>query len=901
MKRREFFFYSFLGLALLFAAGCGGGGTHPKVTLTVNPGTASVQAGATATFTASVGNDSSNKGVTWALSCSQATCGTVSPTSTGSGIAVTYAAPAMPPSSDLPVTIRATSRADSTVAASAQITVLAVTMSVSPTELTVQAGAAAPLTALVANDPTNQGVTWTVSCTQGPCGSVSPTATPSGTATTYTAPADLPASDLQVTVTAVSVTNGSVSSSATVTVPSIGITIDPSAAEVEAGGSTQFKATVVNDSQNKGVTWSVTCSPAPCGTISPITTASGTPIKYTAPATAPEDALSVTVTATSVRNPTVSTSAVVTVPTIAVAVTPDSALIPLNAKHNFSATVDHDPTHKGVNWTLTQGTSPCSPSCGTMSSSSFATTYTSPSALPANPTVTLTATSASDSTKSDAVAITVATGTVKLVPATINFGARVVKQSSAPQTVTLTNTGGSALTVNGITFTGDNPGDFSQTNTCGTSVNTGASCTFSVIFKPEGTGDRSASMAISDSSSDSPQLVSLAGKGFKSCGAQIKETLNKAPVRAAIETRGTAAVPSPTGANTVGTRVMRLVDSRRDDPFLENGTKRELLVRFWYPASLNQACKPAEYTPRAVWSYFSQLMGLPLPLVTTNSCADADVAVGSHPVVLFTHGYTGTFTDYTFLFEDLASRGYVVASVDHTYEATAIQFPDGRFLHSGFGSHLGRKLLEDDAALAFALSVRLEDLKFVAGELEHLNRLTGSPFRGKLDTSKIAVAGHSMGGLAASLMVNRDTLFKAGVIIDVHNGEVPNAVLGSTSTPVLILGSGREQWTDNECKLWSNLHGPRFAVNFKGAEHLTPSDAVWLARNAVKTGTMGPEKAVAALRNYIGVFLDSSLRGEAVDPLLTGPSSEYPDAEVANPGQALCSKVTRVAGVSSKK
>jgi len=69
----------------------------------------------------------------------------------------------------------------------------------------------------------------------------------------------------------------------------------------------------------------------------------------------------------------------------------------------------------------------------------------------------------------------------------------------------------------------------------------------------------------------------------------------------------------------------------------------------------------------------------------------------------------------------------------------------------------------------------------------------------------------------------------------------------------------------------------------------------------VKTGTMGPEKAVAALRNYIGVFLDSSLRGEAVDPLLTGPSSEYPDAEVANPGQALCSKATRVAGVSSKK
>ena len=65
MKRLEFFFHSSLGLALLIVvAGCGGGGTRPKVTLTVNPGTASVQAGATAAFTASVGNDSSNKGVT---------------------------------------------------------------------------------------------------------------------------------------------------------------------------------------------------------------------------------------------------------------------------------------------------------------------------------------------------------------------------------------------------------------------------------------------------------------------------------------------------------------------------------------------------------------------------------------------------------------------------------------------------------------------------------------------------------------------------------------------------------------------------------------------------------------------------------------------------------------------
>ena len=55
-----------------------------------------------------------------------------------------------------------------------------------------------------------------------------------------------------------------------------------------------------------------------------------------------------------------------------------------------------------------------------------------------------------------------------------------------------------------------------------------------------------------------------------------------------------------------------------------------------------------------------------MPEVRTNSCLDGPISEGRQPVVVFVRVYTGTFTD-TFLFEDLASRGYVVAAVDHTY------------------------------------------------------------------------------------------------------------------------------------------------------------------------------------------------------------------------------------------
>ncbi len=164
-------------------------------------------------------------------------------------------------------------------------------------------------------------------------------------------------------------------------------------------------------------------------------------------------------------------------------------------------------------------------------------------------------------------------------------------------------------------------------------------------------------------------------------------------------------------------------------------------MRFWYPASRNQTCKPAEYASPKVWKYFSELVEVPLHDVTTNSCWNDPIEGGLHPVVVFTPGYTATFTDYTFLFEDLASRGYVVASVDHTYEATDVEFPDGRFVKSVFGSHLGNILRGDDQAISLAVSVRLQDLNFVVDELQRLNGKAESPFIGNLDLTRVAVAG----------------------------------------------------------------------------------------------------------------------------------------------------------------
>ena len=466
---------------------------------------------------------------------------------------------------------------------------------------------------------------------------------------------------------------------------------------------------------------------------------------------------------------------------------------------------------------------------------------------------------------------------VVLNPAALSFGAVQVGQSKNLST-TLTNAGSTTLNFSGITTTGSDTDEFSQTNTFGSSLGAGKSCTITATFRPREAGSDSAQISISDNGGG-PQQVALSGAGcvYNPLRHKCVATLTSPAVRSAVAAQSMVAVPSPTGPSKVGTRVVDWVDSTRDDPFLAKGIKRELLVRFWYPAPAGEACKLADYTSPAVWARFSQLLAVPLPDVKTNSCLDAAMTDGLHPVVVFTHGYTGTFTDYTFLYEDLASRGYVVASVDHSYEATAVEFPDGRLATSVLGSHLANNWSVDHETLQFVLSVRLDDLRFVLNQLQRINNEATGPFDGKLDMSRVALAGHSLGGLTTLLGVRADSRFRAGILLDPY---LPGDVSNPTLTSVLLLTAGRTEWSENELSLWNDLQGPRFAVNFRGAEHVMPTDAVWIAKGAIQTGDMGPDKTIAAIRNYIAAFLDANLRDQPLDPLLTGPSSDYPDAEV---------------------
>jgi phosphoesterase family protein/Big-like domain-containing protein/ASPM-SPD-2-Hydin domain-containing protein/centrosomal CEP192-like protein len=130
---------------------------------------------------------------------------------------------------------------------------------------------------------------------------------------------------------------------------------------------------------------------------------------------------------------------------------------------------------------------------------------------------TLTVTdSAVDSPQTASLAGTGISGTapaVSLSPTSLTFASQTVGTTSAPQTVTLTNTGNAPLTITNIGVAGTNSGDFTQTNTCPSTLAASGTCTFSVTFKPTATGARSALVTITDNAAGSPHSFSLAGTG----------------------------------------------------------------------------------------------------------------------------------------------------------------------------------------------------------------------------------------------------------------------------------------------------------------------------------------------------------------------------------------------------
>lgn len=363
-------------------------------------------------------------------------------------------------------------------------------------------------------------------------------------------------------------------------------------------------------------------------------------------------------------------------------------------------------------------------------------------------------------------------------------------------------------------------------------------------------------------------------------------------------------LPEPTGPRQIGTTSLHLVDHSRKDPWVSRSSPRELMISVWYPATRTHGERRAPWLPpKSAALYKKQtsqnlrtsLDNVDLPL--THAYQDAPAAGSgprSRPVVLFSPAFAGVRQFNTALVEDLASRGYVVVTIDHTYEASFVEFPGGRL-------ELGKQPSKpSDEVHAKSLKVRQADTRFVLNELTKLNagknpdaehRTLPRGLQGALNLSKTGMFGHSVGGDTAAEVMAEDRRVRAGVDLDGSiNG--PAAATG-LDRPFMLMGNathGRDNdptWKE----FWPNLRGWRLDLRLSDSAHQTYTDMPPLVQQLKKAvplspevveglnstyGTIPADRAIAAQRAYLDAFFDLHLRHRD-GHLLSGPSPKFPE------------------------
>ena len=352
-------------------------------------------------------------------------------------------------------------------------------------------------------------------------------------------------------------------------------------------------------------------------------------------------------------------------------------------------------------------------------------------------------------------------------------------------------------------------------------------------------------------------------------------------------------LPPPTGNHRIGVLPLHLVDRDRPDPWVASKPARELMVSLWYPARRTHARPVFPWLTPGAWDRFEENNGIPrgsllVPLTHGRLDAPVDRKRGGRPLLLYSPGFGGNRDSSSVLVEQLVSRGYVVATIDHTYDASEVEFPDGRVEVSAVPP------FTPDVA-AKAVSVRVADTRFVLDSLIALNagrnpdaerRPLPAGLRGVLNPARVGMFGHSLGGAAAAQAMYEDRRIRAGINLD---GTVFGSVVGRGLNRPFMLVASQDHSRDNDPsweRFWANLRGWRLNLRLTDAGHNSFSDLqvllpqVNLPPETVQQliGTIDPHRSVVNQRAYVRAFFDLHLRHRCRH-LLDRPSPRFPEMQ----------------------
>ncbi|MER6912534.1 alpha/beta hydrolase [Streptomyces sp. NPDC000594] len=350
-------------------------------------------------------------------------------------------------------------------------------------------------------------------------------------------------------------------------------------------------------------------------------------------------------------------------------------------------------------------------------------------------------------------------------------------------------------------------------------------------------------------------------------------------------------LPRPTGRYAVGAKTLSLTDTERTDPWVPESGDRRLLVDLRYPARPGGGPRTPYITveeAQGLLERTSTHLLIPkgnaelLAATRTHAREGARPAKGKFPLVVLSPGFTLPRTTLGLLAEELASRGYVVASVDHPYESEATAFPGEGVLPCA----ACRKVQNDEVPIRAVPEGRSRDVSFL------LDRLTGREpvwrHAKMIDRKRVGMAGHSIGGNTASRVMEEDRRVRAGVNMD-GGFFAPVPEDGLDGRPFMMLGSedaapggAFTNWDST----WPRLDGWKRWLTVTGGHHFSFLDGPALADQVegapVYPGVPSGERSAAITRTYVGAFFDRHLKG-LKRPVLDGPSQGNPEVVFHRP------------------
>jgi acetyl esterase/lipase len=356
--------------------------------------------------------------------------------------------------------------------------------------------------------------------------------------------------------------------------------------------------------------------------------------------------------------------------------------------------------------------------------------------------------------------------------------------------------------------------------------------------------------------------------------------------------------PPPTGPYPVGTYTLYLVDDSRTDIYAADpNAPRELMVQFWYPAAPTGQEDTAVLLPDLPQTgpIVAERFGLPPFLLNHVNLTDLNLVEsppavnGRFPLIIFAHGLTGLRGQNSSMMVQLASHGYVVAALDHTYANAISLFPDGRTI---LYDPCRLFSVLPDCATNYVDGNPLvgqwaEDMAFLLDTVGQWDETTSGILAGKVDTARVGVFGHSTGGGATVQFCLDDPRCAAGLGLDAWLLPVDvRALTNPPPQPFLFISTptwlGWENRERGHALLQALDNG--YELILDGTGHFDYSDIGLLSPLTARLGISGEIDSFYSLQiqhEVVLAFFDRYLK-LADEDFLERPSP-YPELTIIGP------------------